>query len=280
MTSRAQNQQKPSNNASSRPGSRNLTISRNPITQASADLSSDSELQQNGQTAPDNQTNGTNYPQSVGDQLEAPADFRPSITNPYFTLIEDTATGEHYHPSVHYIFEDDEPDLLLAASVRVLGGKEDYRSPAIEKSEGVEYESALLPLPAPGTEERYVVLNMASDGYSVESAHSLSPNWQMSNVNVGEAPTWDDDISNTQSNGLMLGIRGSGLLMQSDLNNKDGEKLLMDALGTDDAPVMSGIGHLAEEFKKGQIVVNSVVGAAQKADSSAHPVDHPLEDAK
>src|ERR1700760_4366986 len=45
----------------------------------------------------------------------------PANFNPFFTLIEDAATGEHYHPSIHYIFADDDPILLTAASMRALG---------------------------------------------------------------------------------------------------------------------------------------------------------------
>ena len=280
MTSGAQNQQRPSSVTSSRPGSRNLRASRTIHVSSLADLSSNSELQQDRQALLDEQNGGPSFPQSVNEQLEAPADFRPSATNPYFTLIEDTATGEHYHPSVHYIFEDDEPDLLLAASVRILGGNEDYRSPVMDKSEGAEYEPVLLPPPAPGTEERYIVLNMASNGYSAESAHSLSPNWQISNVKVSEAPTWDDDVSNTQSNGLMLGIRGSGLPMRSDINEEDGEKLLMDALGSKDAPLMAGIENLVTDFKKGQAIINSIVGADQKVEPSVAAGGRILQDAK
>ena len=148
MTSGAQNQARLSNIESSRPGSRDSKASRTPHIQPSAELSNKSDLQHEGHVLSDEPNDGTSYPQPVDEQLQPPADFRPSITIPYFTLIEDNTTGEHYHPSVHYIFEDDEPDLLLAASVRVLGSKEDYQSPIVDKSDREEYESALLPLPA------------------------------------------------------------------------------------------------------------------------------------
>ena len=243
-------------------------------------LSSGSELRQNGQVVLDDQNYGTAHLQSIEHQSEALPDFQSSTTNPYFTLIEDTTTGEHFHPSVHYIFEDDEPDLLLAASARALGGNEEYRSPSMDKSEREEYESALLPVPPPGTEERYIIMNMASDGYTVESAHSLSSDWQISDVNVGEAPTWGEDTSDTQGKGLMLSIRGSGLPMQTDKDDNDGETLLQNALVTDEVPLMTATEHLAADFDKGQNVINKVIGAKRETKLSIHGVDRSQEDFK
>ncbi|KIW98802.1 uncharacterized protein Z519_00465 [Cladophialophora bantiana CBS 173.52] len=39
---------------------------------------------------------------------------------PFFTLIEDSVTNEHYHPTVHYIFADDDADIITEAALRSL----------------------------------------------------------------------------------------------------------------------------------------------------------------
>lgn len=36
--------------------------------------------------------------------------------SPFFTLIADKTTGAHFHPSVHYVFADDDPELIAAAA--------------------------------------------------------------------------------------------------------------------------------------------------------------------
>lgn len=274
MTSTAQSQHRSSTIATDGSERRNSGQSQVPKIRSSAILSNSSVLHQDRQAVVDDQSNEIAHLHSTEHPGEALADFQPPITNPYFTLIEDTTTGEHYHPSVHYIFEDDEPDLLLAASARALGGNEDYRSPSMDKSEREEYESALLPVPPLGSEERYIIMNMASDGYTVDSAHSLSSNWQISDVKVGEAPTWDEDTSDTQGKGLMLGIRGSDLPMQTDTDDNDGVTLLQNALTPDEVPLMIAIEHLAADFGKGQTIINSVIGAKRETQSIAHGVDH------
>ena len=57
------------------------------------------------------------YPEPSFEQpLLPPPNFRP-----FFTLIEDTTSGEHYHPYTHYVFADDDPTIITAASMRGLG---------------------------------------------------------------------------------------------------------------------------------------------------------------
>ena len=280
MTSTAQSQHRPSSIATDRSERRKSTQPQVVNIRPSNVLTNSSELRQHGQAVLDNNNNETAHLKSIENYGEDLPDLQPSITSPYFTLIEDTTTGEHYHPSVHYIFEDDEPDLLLAASTRALGSNQEYHSPSVNKSEREEYESALLPVPTLGTEEKYIIVNMASDGYTVKSAHSLSPSWQISNANVGEAPTWNEDTSGTQGKGLMLGIRGSGLPMQNDKDDKDGEALLKDALTTNEVPLMAAIELLSNEFNKGQAVINTVIGTERETELSIHDVNHSREDVK
>ncbi|KAJ4383922.1 hypothetical protein N0V86_000765 [Didymella sp. IMI 355093] len=57
------------------------------------------------------------YPEPSSEQtLLPPPNFRP-----FFALVEDSTSGEHYHPYVHYVFADDDPVIVTAASMRGMG---------------------------------------------------------------------------------------------------------------------------------------------------------------
>lgn len=125
------------------------------------------------------------YPEPTAEQqLAAPSDFRP-----FFTLIEDPESGEHYHPSVHYVFSDDDPELLNSATLEALGTDQAAQ--------------------ATGTavNERFVILDVGQDGKIVTNASSLSPDWQGVTAEVTQAPSWGDD-GNGKERGLMLKIHG------------------------------------------------------------------------
>ncbi|KAJ6015917.1 hypothetical protein N7540_010508 [Penicillium herquei] len=86
---------------------------------------------------------------------------------PFFTLIEDTQLGEYHHPTVHYIFSDDDTDIITAAALRSLETQQDALSNSkkeelhIEEHETPEQEkSSLLPPPIPGVRENYLVLDV------------------------------------------------------------------------------------------------------------------------
>ncbi|KAE8374133.1 hypothetical protein BDV26DRAFT_50499 [Aspergillus bertholletiae] len=99
---------------------------------------------------------------------------------PFFTLIEDTNTSEYYHPTVHYIFSDDDTEIVTEAAFRSLepeqdmlphGGKGNSRSTRnqhLQEQGGGEEEvelsserkEPLLPPPIPGVRDNYIILDM------------------------------------------------------------------------------------------------------------------------
>ncbi|KAJ6084629.1 hypothetical protein N7486_011429 [Penicillium sp. IBT 16267x] len=86
---------------------------------------------------------------------------------PFFTLIEDIPAGEYHHPTVHYIFSDDDTDIITEAALRSLEAQQDALPPSNEHvyirqhDEPEEQEpSTLLPPPIPGVREKYVVLDV------------------------------------------------------------------------------------------------------------------------
>lgn len=111
----------------------------------------------------------------------------PSIPNhplnPFFTLIEDANTAEYYHPSVHYIFSDDDTDILTEAAVRSLEAEQgsppntaakgpnkqqqqrqqQHQISYNEEDEliaGSRKAESLLPPPIPGVKDNYIILDV------------------------------------------------------------------------------------------------------------------------
>lgn len=93
------------------------------------------------------------------DGVEAPS-FQP-----FFTLIEDTHTAEYHHPTVHYIFSDDDTDIVTEAALHSLEAQQDAQAAKGEQLRRQEDndedgKSALLPPAVPGVRENYIVLDV------------------------------------------------------------------------------------------------------------------------
>ncbi|KAF2110152.1 hypothetical protein BDV96DRAFT_501772 [Lophiotrema nucula] len=157
------------------------------------------------------------YPEPDSEQTLLP----PPNFNPFFTLIEDSTSGEHYHPYVHYVFADDDPVITTAAAMRSLGldethylpqntpereaqSEEEAREGGDEEEREPQVESPLPP-PIPGAKERYLIVDLAADGHTIVDAQSLSPAWQITNAQVRTAPSFDEG---SPEQGYMLGIEG------------------------------------------------------------------------
>ena len=129
----------------------------------------------------DDDNEGIPYPEPDQDEPLLP----PSAFRPFFTLIEDS-TGEHHHPNVHYLFADDDPEILTSAALETL------HEPHHEQD----------------VEERFVILDFASDGKEIVSATSLSPDWQAVQTKLTPAPSWGGDDGKNADKELMLTISG------------------------------------------------------------------------
>lgn len=92
---------------------------------------------------------------------------------PFFTLIEDANSSEYYHPTVHYIFSDDDPELITEAALRALEtgnepsgryhreqGEHGYVEEGSEAEPSGSRKQSLLPPPIPGVKERYIILDV------------------------------------------------------------------------------------------------------------------------
>lgn len=123
----------------------------------------------------------------LGHPASAPTSFHP-----LFTLIEDTDTGGHQHPYVHYVFADDDPDTLT--SLLVDGMQPDQQH----------------------DDHRLLLIDVGHDGRTIETAHSLSGDWQIEHADLVSAPSWTGATPQTADARLMLKITGCGSSAQQE----------------------------------------------------------------
>ncbi|KAJ5580302.1 uncharacterized protein N7459_006287 [Penicillium hispanicum] len=107
----------------------------------------------------------------VGDPANNPHDEgagqQQFAFHPFFTLIEDAHTTDYHHPTVHYIFSDDDTDIVTEAALRSLETQQDaltnskkFSPRDAEENPDDSPKSTLLPPPIPGVRENYIVLDI------------------------------------------------------------------------------------------------------------------------
>lgn len=81
---------------------------------------------------------------------------------PFFTLIEDANTSEYHHPTVHYIFSDDDTDLVTEGALRSLKSTHGISPVPPNESSGPQHppKPTSLPPPLPGAQEHYVIVDV------------------------------------------------------------------------------------------------------------------------
>jgi hypothetical protein len=206
--------------------SANPNLSRSPPRPQAAN-SPRSPLLHHFEDPPENDSHEQHDPEDVDDEDEVPYPepgseqtlLPPPNFRPFFTLIEDTTSGEHYHPYVHYVFADDDPITVTAASMRSLGLDDTKYLPQnvqddTERAQALEGGSddgedppaeSPLPPPIPGVKEHYLVIDLGTDGRTVIDAQSLSPEWQITQTSIRTAPSFDETSPNQ---GYMLQVEG------------------------------------------------------------------------
>lgn len=198
------------------------------------------------------------------DSLLPPRNFAP-----FFALVEDGASGEVAHPAVHYVFEDDDPDVITAASLRALGADDGSVNTMRRVSSEIEGEMGqradeprdVLPPLRPGVQERYVLVELGQDGHSVVSAKSLSADWAVTGTSIGAAPTFDEGAEDpNQAGGLMLKVEGlGGNLDHLRKRDRDADREFeekREAAGGDSIAAMT---QLVEGLRKKMLVLDKVM---------------------
>ncbi|KAF2201095.1 hypothetical protein GQ43DRAFT_440918 [Delitschia confertaspora ATCC 74209] len=205
------------------------------------------------------------YPEPTS---EAPL-LPPPNFSPFFTIIEDQTTGEHYHPYVHYLFADDDPGIVTAAAMRSLGVDDTAYIPKNteeeqneEEEEGRGQDNFPLPPATNGISDRYILIDVATDGQTVVDAQSLSSEWQVSNTFVRPAPSFDSEPGDQ---GLMIKIEGVEIPSRSKRKEKGvpGEerfKAIREGVSGDAFKAMESI---VKEVEEGVSVARRIAGAGR-----------------
>lgn len=144
---------------------------------------------------------------------------------PFFTLISDGLTAEHYHPTVHYVFEDDEEGEEMVSegvlkSLARLGDGQGGRG--VKGRDGSQNKEHVLIL---NVDVKSGALGEAAAGYEVVQVQSLSADWQVSHVEVTSAPTMSEEDAD---GGLMLKIEGRGPAIEDKRGHEMGRESLED----------------------------------------------------
>jgi hypothetical protein len=209
------------------------------------------------------------YPEPSSEQtLLPPPNFRP-----FFTLIDDTTSGEHYHPYVHYVFADDDPAIVTAASMRGLGlddtkymphdiqeeserqqaqerGSEDGEDPMVESP---------LPPPIPGVKEHYLIVDLGADGRTIVDAQSLSPEWQITDSSIRTAPSFDES---SPDHGYMLRVEGIEIPSKNKGKGKGqaGDDKLSEARDKSQGDLFGALDSLVGDVETGLKTAAKIVG--------------------
>jgi hypothetical protein len=215
------------------------------------------------------------YPEPSSEQTLLP----PPNFNPFFTLIDDTTSGEHYHPYVHYVFADDDPAMITAASMRSLGLDDTKYMPHEEQADserqqiserGSEDGEHLLvesPLPPliPGVKEHYLIVDLGADGRTIVDAQSLSPEWQITETSIRTTPSFDES---SPDQGYMLRIEGIELPGKNKGKGKGqaGNDKLSEARDRNQGDVFGALDNLVQDIEGGLATAAKIAGGAPAED--------------
>lgn len=139
--------------------------------------------------------------------------------NPLFTLISDTTTGEIYHPSTYYVFADDDtaPDMLSTATSHAL----ETHNPRARASQSQKMTAADLDV-----EERYLIVDLTTDGAAVTVAQSLAPRWAVTDAKLSAAPMFGGSDNGQEGGSMMLMVEGVSNGRETSPREGNGSKAL------------------------------------------------------
>ncbi|KAF1365881.1 hypothetical protein EJ07DRAFT_93280 [Lizonia empirigonia] len=209
------------------------------------------------------------YPEPSSEQtLLPPPNFRP-----FFTLVEDSTSGEHYHPYVHYVFVDDDPVIVTAASMRGMGlddtkylpqntqdgHEEDQDQTGEEREDRDSPVESPLPPPVPGVREHYLIVDVGADGRTIVDAQSLSSSWQIMNASVRTAPSFDES---SPEQGFMLRIEGVEVPGKKKGKGKGlpGDNILAEARERNQGDIFAALDGLVDGIEGSIAVASQITG--------------------
>ncbi|KAK7544254.1 uncharacterized protein J3D65DRAFT_11343 [Phyllosticta citribraziliensis] len=229
-------------------------------------------------------------PDQIDPAAEAQTLLPPANFTPFFTLVEDASTGHTEHPSVHYVFADDDPELHTAIFARALGDTSAvtsarhtsrHRSGFARGNEEEDDESSdpaaaaspqpILPPSVPGQKDRYVVLDLSADARSITQAQSLSREWQVISTSISAAPTFTEEGDDAGGSGALM-LRVEGLEMATRGSGGRGTGGSVEEEAVDEVrrgaggDLVSGLETLLRRLEDGLDLVGKVVGSNGELD--------------
>ncbi|PKY00498.1 hypothetical protein P168DRAFT_68740 [Aspergillus campestris IBT 28561] len=323
----------PDSDAPSRPQSlidRPVTTPQSPPEQAQDPSSREAtphqpdldERNQGAPSVPEDHDEGAAAADKQPHQQQQQPQYGPTF-QPFFTLVEDAHSAEYYHPNVHYIFSDDDTDIVTEAALRSLDSdqhdsflhsrkrksrdlhlQQHHHQPADDnRTTDRPYEeelpspkkTSLLPDPIPGVRDNYIIMDVnhapeaaaaagtnpvpalagspapqtsvppqpsANNPFTVTSAQSLTPAWQVLDTQLAPAPTFENNSPGDHDRGLMLKIRGTA-------------GLPVNALGKDRERGSQQLEDMMEHFEKRLSELRRIIDAGEQP----HEPEVPLEEA-
>lgn len=198
---------------------------------------------------------------------------------PIYTLVTNTSTRTTHHPHVHYIFNDDDPDIL---------------SQALAQQHGLNVDESTSD---PKSHNRAVLLDVEPDaegGYKVSWASSLSPSWAVVDAQLSRitppseaegAQTSDRAETSHKSDRLMLrvdGLEAASVGTESELrlSNRSGQGSGSgSSIGSSQREKDSeNYSTLVDEFERRMVMLRKMVDSSEErrqkvdAEANAEPV--------
>ncbi|KAJ4418048.1 hypothetical protein N0V82_005802 [Gnomoniopsis sp. IMI 355080] len=207
---------------------------------------------------------------------------------PLFTLVTDSTTGATHHAHVHYIFSDDEPDLLTDA----LGQYNTQHQQQQQQQTTTASSGSSSAKPAPPTTDRAILLDLVpkpsagepssssstsvAPAYDVAWASSLSADWAVVSAKVTPMSADDNDTADmtaTPARGadgaLMLRIEGVELARPPRPRALRSKASLELSSGSSSgvgqsAAQQEDYGAIVDEFDKRMVVLRKVIEAGRE----------------
>ena len=147
---------------------------------------------------------------------------------------------------MHYIFSDDDSDLITDAALRIHDTK-------LQSHDAIDPDSSNQPeSSSPPPQDRYILLTLSPSLTAISSARSMTPDWQVLNAEISSAPTLEG-ASGEEGKGMMLRIEGT-----------EGAK----RLGREEAEAL-GLEGLVEEFGRRMEELRKVAVAGEKQEEGS-----------
>lgn len=160
-------------------------------------------------------------------------------------VVEDIGSGEHHHPHIHYVFSDDDPELLTNAVLHNL-----------DQSLVIEQSSEMLPEGGSAVKDRVLILDLDESGRNVTAVQSLSQEWQIGNTTLSAAPTFANGVQE-ENNSLMLTIQGREQhRFHADTASS---QIITEANNHNDDALVGALNTLAMTFQAEQVALQKLV---------------------